>query len=204
MRIIEVDRETRNDTVLLRFHFTAYNQLVDDSDSRPLPFAEITELAEDTLFSYTDEFIPKKPLAIEIGLPEHELPAMAEKLIPEAISRHFLLRIPGLEHDLNLIRREGFYSLLLMIITAAAFGVFAVVVVMLYMDGSLQPVTSLPSNIIIIAITGFILMISNWVTFWATIEIFMYDYRNMKRKIKMYQKISRILITVRGTAHELS
>jgi hypothetical protein len=47
--------------------------------------------------------------------------------------------------------------------------------------------------------TGFILMIANWVTFWATIELFIYDYRDQKRKIKIYHKISRIPITIRGS-----
>jgi hypothetical protein len=47
-------------------------------------------------------------------------------------------------------------------------------------------------------------MIANWVTFWATIELFIYDYRNLYRKIRIYRKISRIPITVRGYAGESS
>jgi uncharacterized membrane protein len=43
-----------------------------------------------------------------------------------------------------------------------------------------------------------LLVIANWVTFWATIELFIYDYRNLYRKIRIYRKISRIPVTVRG------
>jgi hypothetical protein len=77
MRIIQVDREAQDEAVPLRFHFNAWDQLFDDSDPRPIPLAEMTELAEDSLFSYTDEYVPRKPVGIEIDLPgERTAPPM--------------------------------------------------------------------------------------------------------------------------------
>jgi hypothetical protein len=135
MRIIQVDREAQDEAVPLRFHFNAWDQLFDDSDPRPIPLAEMTELAEDSLFSYTDEYVPRKPVGIEIDLPENELPPHGEQLIPEAICRHFSNRIPELEHELKLIQRDGVYSLILMILTAIAFGIFVFAILAVYTPG---------------------------------------------------------------------
>ena len=202
MRIIEVSRKMDKGTVALYFHFGSVKQLFDDADQRPLPVTELSESAEDALFSYADEYFASKPLAFEIGLPENELSSEKGELVAGAVQRHFFRRIPDLEHEQKLVRREGFYSLLLMIGTFAAAGIFiSLSIATLLGFSSLTPETVTPQVILIILI-GFILMIANWVTFWATIEIFIYDYRNLCRKIRIYKKISRSPVTVRGYAME--
>jgi membrane protein YdbS with pleckstrin-like domain len=44
---------------------------------------------------------------------------------------------------------------------------------------------------------GFI-TIMNWVTVWHTYEHFMYDYRNLARKRWIFEKITKIPVTIRG------
>ncbi len=190
--------------VTISFGFNAKNQLFDETDPRPLPNTELTEEAEETIFGYADEFVPKKPLEICIDLPKAGLPSDMVTLIPQAIQRHFARRIPDLEHNLKLTRREGIYSLILMILTMTAGILFVILGLSTFFalqdifaeTGSIPPVTYF---IIFIA---FILLISNWVTFWATIELFIYDYRDLRRKIRIYKKITRIPIFVKGYAPE--
>jgi hypothetical protein len=202
MRIIDVDRTKQNGTQILHFYFRSRQQLFDDADQRPLPLTELSEFAEDTLFSYGDEYFVRKPLAFEIGLPENEISSGNGELVAGAVHRHFSQRIPDLEHELKLVRREGLYSLGLMIITAAAAAIFIVrVIAMVSGMPSLTP-EDLPPYFSALLFIGFIIIISNWVTFWATIETFIYDYRNLFRKIRIYKKISRVPITVRGYSPE--
>lgn len=206
VRIIDVKKSEQKGTVTISFGFNAKTQLFDETDPRPLPDTELTEGAEETIFGYADEFVPKKPLDIFIDLPRAELPSDAVTLIPLAIQRHFARRIPDLKHDLKMTRREGIYSLILMILTMTAGILFVILGLSTFLalhdvfaeTGSIPPVTYF---IIFIA---FILLISNWVTFWATIELFMYDYRNLRRKIRIYKKLTRIPIFVSGYAQRPS
>ena len=202
MRIIDVDRTKQNGTVTLHFSFRSRHQLFDEADERPLPLTELTELAEDTIFSYADEYVVRKPIALEIGLPENEIAPDKGELAAGAIHRHFAQRVPDLEHELKLIRREGIYSLLLMIGTAIAGAIFIILSINTFISiPSLDP-ENLPPHYFAVIFLALFLMIANWVTFWDTIELFIYDYRNLYRKIRVYRKISRIPITVRGYAGE--
>lgn len=197
MRIIDVDRTKQNGTVTLHFSFRSKHQLFDETDERPLPQTELSEFAEDTLFSYADEYFVKKPLAFEINLPESEIAPDTGALAAEAVHRHFSQRVPDLEHELKHIRREGFYSLLLMIGTAIAGAVFIVLSINTLIAISSEPENLSPS-LFGVTFLALFLVIANWVTFWATIELFIYDYRNQYRKIRIYRKISRIPVTVRA------
>jgi len=38
----------------------------------------------------------------------------------------------------------------------------------------------------------------NWVTIWHTYEHFMYDYRNLARKRWIFEKITKIPVTIKG------
>jgi hypothetical protein len=202
VRIVEVGRKVENGRVTLYFRFGSMKQLFDSEDPRPLPDTELSESAEDVFFGYADEYFARKPLAFEIDLPENEVSSGRGNRVAGAVQQHFSRRIPDLVHDLILIRREGFYSLLLMIGTFLIAGLFISLSLPALLGlTSLTPETVTPTVVLIILI-GFIIMIANWVTFWATIEIFIYDYRNLYRKIRIYRKISGIPVTVRGYVQE--
>ena len=49
----------------------------------------------------------------------------------------------------------------------------------------------------VVIILGF-LTILNWVTIWHTYEHFLYDYRNLARKRRIFRKIIKIPIIIRG------
>jgi hypothetical protein len=198
VRIVEVGRKVENGRVTLHFRFGSMKQLFDGEDPRPLPDTELSESAEDALFGYADEYFASKPLAFEIDLPDKEIPPGKGDLVAGAVQQHFSRRVPDLVHDLVLIRREGFYSLALMLGTFMVAGLFIALSLPTIMGlTSLTPETVTPQVVLIILI-GFVIMIANWVTFWATIEIFIYDYRNLYRKIRIFRKISGIPVTVRG------
>ena len=204
MRIIEVKKQEQNGTITISFRFNAKNQLFDETDPRPLPDTELTEEAEAALFSYVDEFVPKKSLELVIDLPGNELLPSTETLIPQAIQRHFALRIPDLKHELKLTRQEGTISFLLMLITMIAGILFVLLELptILTLSASFAQTNSVPPEAYFIIFIAFILMIANWVTFWATLELFMYDYRDLHRKIRIYKKITRIPIIARGYTSE--
>lgn len=186
MREIAVSRKEENGRVTLSFRFRSISQLIDPEDQSPLPTTELTELAEETIGGYLDEYRVKKPVNLVISLPAGEIPADGSRLIPEAIRRHFAFHIQDIGHDLVISRREGIYSLVI------AIGNALVAILFLYLVTSAEiPLESFPT----VLIAGFITIL-NWVTIWDTYEHFVFDYRDLWRKRWLYEKLSRILISV--------
>jgi len=185
-RIICVHKEKDHRHVTLTFRFVTVTQLFDDSDTRPLPEKEVTELAEETMSGYVDEFFLKEPMDLVIELPDSELPPDTEALIPDAVRRHFTLLIPGLDHDLQLVKRSGLESAIIALVNAIL-GIFFIYY--FSKGGIVQTWYTI--------VIGFILIIANWASFWATYEIFFYDYRSLLLKRRNYRKIISSPIRVR-------
>ncbi len=56
----------------------------------------------------------------------------------------------------------------------------------------------IPLQSVKIAIILAILTILNWATIWDTYEHFAYDYRNLARKRRIFRKITKISVDIRG------
>lgn len=188
MKKIMVKKEEQDRTVHFAFRFKAFGQLLDEGDPTLLPEKELTEEAEDALAGHLDEFRVSKSARIVIELPESEITGVSPTLITEAVHHHFGFRQDDLTHDLKIARREGMYSLILMVGNIALLLLFVV-----YLTIHEIPLESVK----VVIILGF-LTILNWATIWDTYEHFVYDYRNLARKRRIYRKITTIPVTVRG------
>jgi hypothetical protein len=188
MKEIIVRKEEEGGTVFFTFRFKALGQLLDTGDPTPLPGKEMTEEAEDAIAGHLDEYRVSKPANLIIELPEKDLADVSSSLITEAVRHHFGFREKDLTHDLKISRREGTYSLTMMLGNIALLLLFV-----FYVTKNEIPVDSI--NVLIIV--GF-LTIMNWATIWDTYEHFLYDYRNLARKRRIFRKITKIPITVRG------
>ncbi|HNY88721.1 MAG TPA: hypothetical protein PKL35_02965, partial [Methanoregulaceae archaeon] len=82
--------------------------------------------------------------------------------------------------------REGIYSLILMLVNIGLLLAFIA-----YVGVSEIPPQSLKAGIILAFLT-----IMNWATIWDTYEHFLYDYRNLARKRRIFRKITTIPIAV--------
>jgi membrane-bound metal-dependent hydrolase YbcI (DUF457 family) len=129
-------------------------------------------------------------VTLAIGIPKKDLSEETSR-IPEAVKNHFSFRVPDLEHELILSRREGMYSFVIAVFNA----ILAIIFFTFYYEEVVAE--TLPFLLALALIT-----ILNWVTIWDTYEYFMYDYRNLWRKKRIYQKITRIPITVFGYGPE--
>jgi hypothetical protein len=192
MQEIKVRKTERNGEVDIDIRFKSLSQLLDEDDPAPLPDRELSEFAEETIAGYLDEYRYKKPVNLEINIPKKDL-SEESVLLPQAVKNHFSFRVPDLEHELILSRREGAYSFII----AGFNAILAVIFVTVYYEEYIAG--SLPFLLILGLVT-----ILNWVTIWDTYEYFMYDYRNLWRKKRIYQKITRIPISVSGYSPEES
>jgi len=188
MKKIVVNKEEQDGTVLLTYRFKALGQLFDEGDPTPLPEKELTEEAEEVLAGHLDEYRVSKSASMVIELPEKELATTSTSFITDAVRHHFGFRQDDLTHDLKISRREGMYSLILMLVNISLLLLFVV-----YVTVNEIPVESAK----IVIILGF-LTIMNWATIWDTYEHFVYDYRNLARKRRIFRKITEIPVTIRG------
>ena len=188
MKKIVVNKEEQDGTVLLTYRFKTLGQLFDEGDSTPLPEKELTEEAEDALAGHLDEFRVSKSASMVIELPDTELSNVSSALITDAVRHHFGFRQDDLTHDLKISRREGVYSLAIMVVNILILLSFVIYVTM--NEIPLESVT-------VILILGF-LTIMNWATIWDTYEHFVYDCRNLARKRRIFRKIAKIPVTIRG------
>ena len=189
MKEIIVRKEEQGGTVHFTFRFKTLGQLLDEGDPTPLPGKEMTEAAEDALAGHLDEYRVSKSASIVIELPEKDLADVpSSPLLIEAVLHHFGFREKDLTHDLKISRREGIYSLIVMVGNIALLLWFV-----FYVLKNEIPVDS--GKIVIIL--GF-LTIMNWATIWDTYEHFLYDYRNLARKRRIFRKITKIPVTISG------
>jgi hypothetical protein len=183
-----VKKEEESGMVQFTFRFKALGQLLDEGDPTPLPGKELTEEAEDALAGHLDEYRVSKPASMVIELPEKDLADTSFSLITGAVRHHFGFRQDDLTHDLKISLREGTYSLILMLGNIALLLLFV-----FYVTVNEIPLESIK----VLIIVGF-LTIMNWATIWDTYEHFVYDYRNLARKRRIFRKITKIPIDIRG------
>ncbi|HNI41328.1 MAG: hypothetical protein ACP5NU_01530 [Methanomicrobiales archaeon] len=186
MKKIVVKKEEQDKTVQITFRFKSLEQFFDEDDPNPLPDKELTEEAEDAISGHLDEYRVGKPARLVIELPGKDLADGVILPITEAIRHHFRFRQDDLTHDLKIAWREGIYSLILMLVNIGLLLAFIA-----YVGVSEIPPQSLKAGIILAFLT-----IMNWATIWDTYEHFLYDYRNLARKRRIFRKITTIPIAV--------
>jgi hypothetical protein len=188
MKKIVAKKEEQGGTILFTFRFKTLGQLFDEEDPTSLPDKELTEEAEDALAGHLDEYRVGRPANLVIELPEKDIINVSPSLIAEGVKNHFRFRYDDVSHEMKIHLREGIYSLMLLL------GNVAVLILFVYFATK----NELPLDAVSAAlILGFI-TIMNWVTVWHTYEHFMYDYRNLARKRWIFEKITKIPVTIRG------
>jgi len=183
MRVIRSTTKEIEGISHLELWFKTLDQLVDPDDPGAASEKELTAEAEDRLYTLVDEIGYKKPVDLTIHLPKSdESPGIAIDL-PRAIRSHFAFRLTELEGEKKASLHEGKMSFFIAIFNAC----IMISVAWFYYD--------LSTSFLYILLTGLVVIL-NWVTIWDTYEYFVYDWRHLWRKRKIYEKISRMNVDV--------
>ena len=189
MKEIRIIQNKVDKRVVTEMWFKSLNQLFDPTDPSPFPEKELTDLAEDSIFEeFVDLYVLKDDNLI-INIPKGSIPTGSEDLVAKAVNRHFSFRLVDLAKEKKSSWREGKVSVCLAIINAF----IGITVVYIFF---ITAATSFFFNLIV----GVFLVI-NWVTIWDSYEYFLYDYRKLWRKYRVYRKLIRTSVTVRQTTN---
>jgi hypothetical protein len=161
-------------------------QLFNSLDPSPFHERDLDQDAEEYLVDSADEFPLKKPLTLIIHLPADQLQAGDAPDLAQAIHNYFAYRLDETERRLRFYFRDGRITLL-------------VGLVFLFMCIALRQLVLAVGHGLAAQIADEGLYIVGWVVMWRPLEVFLYDWRPIRHRTRLYAKLARIPIIVRST-----
>ena len=120
-----------------------------------------------------------------VELPAEEAAKLEAAGIGEAFANYFRLRAAASERDLRELLRVGWRSLR-----------SALVVLVVCLVGS-QVVAKMVGNAVVARVLEESLIIVGWVANWRPLEIYLYDWWPIRRRILLYRRIAAAPVQVR-------
>ena len=159
-------------------------QLFNSFDPSPFHERDLDEDAEAYIVDSGDEFPLQKRLRLIIHLPADQLPADTPDL-PQAVHNHFAYRLHESQRHLKLFFRNGRIALSI----GLGFLIVCIVLrefVFAFGHGAVAEIAS----------EG--LLILGWVAMWRPLEIFLYDWWPIRRRCRLFAKLSDMPVIVRA------
>jgi len=178
MRVIQATTREEDGRITLSLLFKAMEQLLDPDDPSPPARQELTGEAEESIISNFDAVALKKPVTLEIQLPDEEGPGSMDE-IPEAIRYHFRFVLSLHEQEMGIFFRERRISLGFAVMN----GLIAILYIILLYENEAWMASLLG------VVTGGIIVILNWATIWDTYEFFIFDGRQRQHRKRLLKKI---------------
>lgn len=154
----------------------------------PSPFREkdLDVGVEEFLVSWVRELPATAPFAIAVHLPPEETAKPEAGRIGEAFRYYFSNRAEIAEHELRELFRVG-----------RRFLGIGVIVLIACLAAS-QILAALIPNKVAAGVVEESLIIVGWVANWRPIEIYLYDWLPIRRRITLYRRIAAAPVTVRA------
>lgn len=126
------------------------------------------------------------PFAIVVRLPPEEAGQPEAARIGEAFAHYFQYRAEAAEHELRELFRIGRRFL--------AIGVVALIACLI----ASQIAAAMVPNLMVARVLEESLIIVGWVANWRPIEIYLYDWLPIRRRIRLFRRIAAAPVEVRG------
>ena len=157
-------------------------QLFNSMDPSPFHEKDLDREAEEFIVSSSEEYPPGTPLTLRIHLAEW--PAEdPTNLIREAVHNYFGYRTRLNQRDFKLLMRRGRFSLIIGLL----FLVACLLTSKVLLGGSVDAWASVVRESLTIA---------GWVAMWRPMEIYLYDWWPVRRRGRVFARLSRIPVAV--------
>jgi hypothetical protein len=157
-------------------------QLFNSLDPSPFHERDLDQDAEEYIVDSADEYPLNKPLTLIIHLPADQIETAND--LAQAIHNYFAYRVGETRRRLRFFFRDGRISLVA--------GLVFLFVCIALRQFVLAVGRSLAADI---ADEG--LYIVGWVAMWRPLEIFLYDWRPIRHRLRLFAKLSQIPVIVR-------
>ena len=183
MRDILKEDSPEPETIEIRL--TRPQQLFNSLDPSPFHERDLDQDAEAYIVDSVDEFPLQKPLKLIIHLPADQFSATGQMPdLPQALHNYFAYRLNEYQRRLRFFFRDGRISLMI--------GLAFLLGCTVLRQAALTWVEHVGSEI-----AGEGLLIIGWVAMWRPLEIFLYDWRPIRRRCRLFAKLSEIPVIMR-------
>jgi hypothetical protein len=160
-------------------------QLFNSLDPSPFRERDLDPHTEEFVVGWARELPRGAPFIIAVELPPDEVAKPEAAGIGDAFANYFRHRAQAADRDLRELLRVGWRSL--------AIGLAVLVVCLV---GS-QVVAKLVGNAVVARVLEESLIIVGWVANWRPLEIYLYDWWPIRRRILLYRRIAAAPVEVR-------
>jgi hypothetical protein len=170
----------------IEIRLSRLQQLFNSLDPSPFHDRDLDQDAEDYLVDSADEHPIKKALTLVIHVPADQLDPAAAAALPQAIHNYFAYRMNETRRRLRFCLRDGRIAL----VVAIAFLLGCIL---------LRQLARAMGEGLVLQTIDEGLYIVGWVAMWRPLEIFLYDWRPIWRRYRLFVKLSQIPVIVRAT-----
>lgn len=160
------------------------NQLFNTIDPSPFREKDLDRDAEEFMVSWTREFPLKEQVVLVIYLSELPSGKDFEPMIEQSVQNYFAYRAKLSQMEFGQLMKDGRHSLLIG-------GLFLVACLI-----TSQALLGHASGTFLSAARES-LTIAGWVAMWRPMEIFLYEWWPLRRRWRVYGKMSRMKVEVR-------
>ena len=166
----------------IRLKLRDVHQLFNSMDPSPFIEKDLDDDAEEFIVGWAREFPPDAPVKLHVQLEQWPADEPRE-LIREAVHHHFAHRAELTDLEFSALLKQGRVSLFIGILClAACLGI-----------SRLLPISEAGTWTSILRES---LTIAGWVAMWRPMEIYLYDWWPLRRKSKIFAKLSHMPVEV--------
>jgi len=170
----------------IQIHLSDISQLFNSMDPSPFTEKDLDSDAEEFIVSWAQEYPHDEPLSLAIHLKNFPSGENPRPTIEEAVHNYFSYRTKMTQLEFSRLMKQGRTSLII--------GLF-------FLAGCLAASESLPARVpgTPATLLNFVregLSIAGWVAMWRPMEIYLYDWWPLRRRARIFQKLSRIPVEV--------
>jgi hypothetical protein len=176
---------TRDSRYEIAIRVRTIMQLFNSLDPSPFRERDLDPHTEEFVLGWARELPRGAPFTIAVELPPDEAGKPEAAGIGEAFANYFRHRALAADRDLRELFRVGWRSL--------AIGLAVLVVCLV---GS-QIVAKMVGNAVVARVLEESLIIVGWVANWRPLEIYLYDWWPIRRRILLYRRIAAAPVEVR-------
>ncbi|HEY7041279.1 MAG TPA: hypothetical protein VID28_20590 [Methylomirabilota bacterium] len=177
------DRATTDAAIEIRL--SQPQQLFNSLDPSPFHERDLDEDAEQYIVDSADEYPLDQPLTLVVYLPTGQAPSKAPDLAT-GIHHYFAYRADETRRRLRIFFREGRIALV-------------VGVTFLFVCIALRQLIVMATKGLLADIADEGLYIVGWVAMWRPLEIFLYDWRPIRRRQRLFAKLAEIPVLIRSS-----
>ncbi len=169
--------------VLIEVRLSRLAQLFHNLDPAPFREKDLDPDADAYLVESAEEIGPGLPIALVFELPAAEI-AQAEALLPEALAHYFTDRARSSRRTLDRLLRDGRTALLI--------GLGFLGICLISSETINQWGAGLPARVL-----GEGLLILGWVALWRPLEIFLYEWWPLRRRMNVLRQLAQAPVWIR-------